>query len=219
MGLQQPGFGLLGRELAKQAGQPLQTQRRQPQRTGKIELLVQGALMEHLQVRIVAGDQLHQNVALRLQGVFAADQRGADPLGDNHHLQQVGLLDQRHAQLVGKGDQRGGNGVDIGLAGEDHHPGDAALFALHQQLDQVGFIPGMVDAGDKHQLAAHDPLGDMFIFRHIVPAYGPLQPLLSRPQTQGGESLKGQQFADRQAHGSCSATAAGWRLLSRVRAI
>jgi hypothetical protein len=39
--------------------------------------------------------------------------------------------------------------------------------------------------------------------------------LLSRPQTQGGESLKGQQFADRQAHGSCSATAAGWRLLSR----
>ncbi len=30
----------------------------------------------------------------------------------------------------------------IGLAGEDHHPGDAALFALHQQLDQVGFIPG-----------------------------------------------------------------------------
>ena len=50
----------------------------------------------------------------------------------------------------------------------------------------------MVDAGDKHQLAAHDPLGDMFIFRHIVPAYGPLQPLLSRPQTQGGESLKGQ---------------------------
>jgi len=175
--------------------------------------------MEHLQVRIVAGDQLHQNVALRLQDVFAADQRGADALGDNHHLQQVGLLDQRHVQLVGKGDQRGGNGVDIGLAGEDHHPGDAALFALHQQLDQVGFTPGMVDAGDKHQLAAHDPLGDMFIFRHIVPAYGPLQPLLSRPQTQGGESLKGQQFADRQAHGSCSATAAGWRLLSRVRAI
>ena len=64
MGLQQPGFGLLGRELAKQAGQPLQTQRRQPQRTGKIELLMEGALMEHLQIRIVAGDQLHQNVAL-----------------------------------------------------------------------------------------------------------------------------------------------------------
>ena len=40
VGLQQPGFGLLGRELAKQAGQPLQTQRRQPQRTGKIELLM-----------------------------------------------------------------------------------------------------------------------------------------------------------------------------------
>ncbi|STU97040.1 Uncharacterised protein [Klebsiella pneumoniae subsp. pneumoniae] len=53
--------------------------------------------MEHLQVRIVAGDQLHQNVALRLQDVFAADQRGADALGDNHHLQQVGLLDQWHA--------------------------------------------------------------------------------------------------------------------------
>ena len=48
-GLQQPGFGLLGQELAKQAGQPPQTQYRQPQRTGKIELLV-GALMEHLQV-------------------------------------------------------------------------------------------------------------------------------------------------------------------------
>ena len=209
MGLLQPGFGLFGRKLAKQAGQSLQAQRRQPQRAGKIELLVEGALVEHLQVRIVAGDQLHQDVALRLQGAFAANQRGADPLGDNHHLQQVGLLDQWNAQLVGKRDQRGGNGVDIGLAGEDHHPGDAALFALHQQLDQVGFIPGMVDASDKDQLAAHDPLGDMLIFRHVVPAYRPLQPLLSRPQTQGGESLKGQQFADRQAHGSCSATAAG----------
>ena len=47
-------------------------------------------------------------------------------------------------------------------------------------------------------------LGNMFIFRHIVPAYGPLQPLLSRPQTQGGESL---------GAGSSLTVAGSWLLL------
>ncbi|STW08578.1 Uncharacterised protein [Klebsiella grimontii] len=58
-------------------------------------------------------------------------------------------------------------------------PAIPALLALHQQMDQVVFIAGMVDPGDKHQLPAHDPFGDIFIFRHVVPANRQLQPLFT----------------------------------------
>ncbi|MBD9242653.1 MAG: hypothetical protein EGQ45_01090, partial [Clostridiales bacterium] len=35
------------------------------------------------------------------------------------------------------------------------------------------------------QLPAHDPFGDIFIFRHVIPAQRQLQPLLPRAQAQG----------------------------------
>ena len=54
-GLLEPGFGLLRRKLAKQALDSFKAQRRHPQRAGKIQLLVERALMQDLQVGIVAG--------------------------------------------------------------------------------------------------------------------------------------------------------------------
>ena len=141
-----------------------------------------------------------------MQGVFAAHQRGTDAFGHDHHFQQIGLFDQRNAQLVGQRNQARRDRLNVRVAGEDHHAGDPALLALHQQMDQVFFIAGMVDSGDKHQLPAHDPFGDIFIFRHVVPANRQLQPLLTGAQAHGGEPLQGEDFADRQAHGYCSVT-------------
>ena len=54
-GLLQPGLGLLRRKLTKQALDTFQPQRRYPQRPGKVQLLVERALMQNLQVGKVAG--------------------------------------------------------------------------------------------------------------------------------------------------------------------
>ena len=119
------------------------------------------------QAGVIAAEQLGQDVLARAFGLRHLHQRRADQVRDHDHLQQVRLFDQGQATGFGQGRYRCGNTLDKRLAGEDHQPGNRAFAAFLDQLQQVGFIAGMVDTGDKHQLTAHHPAGDALVLGHI----------------------------------------------------
>lgn len=111
----------------------------------------------------------------RALGLRHLYQRSTDQMRDNHHLQQVRLFNQRQAILLGQLNHGLGDAPNKGLARENHQPSNAAGIPLANQTQQVGFISGMVDPGDKHQLAAHDPLANAFVLGHIRPTHAAVQ--------------------------------------------
>ncbi len=158
------------------------------------------ALQEQVQRLVVAIEHLLQHVLARAAQLLRMDQRGADGLGDHHHLQGIGLLDQRQAQALGLCDHAGRDRLDVFGAGEDDHAGDDAFVALAHQTQQVGFVARMVDAGDEDQFAAHHPVGNALVLGHVGPAHGIVASGLAGTQAHAGQIRQGEYVGDGQAH-------------------
>ncbi len=184
----------------EERGHAREPQRDDAARPIERELQIARAMGGDVDARVVARQQLVHDVALRAQRVLVPRERGADQLRDDHHLQQIRLLDQHDLELLGERDDRIGDAADERLARQDHHPGDAALRALANQLQQVRLVARMIDPGDEHELAAHHPIGDAFVLRDVVPAHRPLHAALARAQLELFETGQLQDLADGQTH-------------------
>jgi hypothetical protein len=62
---------------------------------------VRRALPGDGQARVVAGQQLAEDVVARAPHLGHLHQGRTDQVSDDHHLQGIGLLDQRQPQLLG----------------------------------------------------------------------------------------------------------------------
>ncbi|CAI3809951.1 hypothetical protein GLGCALEP_05766 [Pseudomonas sp. MM221] len=74
-----------------------QAQRHYPTRLIQCQLKVRRALAGDGQAWIVAAEQLPENVVARPAHLVHLHQSRADQVSDDHHLQGIGLLDQRQA--------------------------------------------------------------------------------------------------------------------------
>lgn len=192
----------MGQPVAlEQAIHARQAQSQQAPRRVQCQLQVRCPLPGNGQAWVVASQQLAKNIVARAAYLAHLYQRRTDQVGDHHHLQRVGLLDQRQAQLLGARDHRGRNALDKAAASEDHHAGDAHCFAIFHQAQQVRLAAWVVDAGDKHQLTAHYPFNDAFVFCHIRPAHPPLKVACPGQHTHLVQAGQMQDLVQRQAHG------------------
>ena len=171
------------------------------------------------QARIIAAEQLRQNVVARAPGLRHLNQRSADQVRDNHHLQQVRLFDQRQAIFLAQRYDRVRNALNKGIPGQDHQPGNATGVAFVHQAQQVGLVPGMVDAGDEYQFAAHDPLRQAFVLGHVGPAHIALQVAGTGAQGHFFQAGQPQNLFNREAQMSSCTTGstARRRLISSSR--
>ncbi len=137
--------------------------------------------------------------------MLGLDQRGADGLGHQDHLQGVRLFDQRHADGVGSFQQSRGDCLDVSRPGQDHQASDLPRAGFVEQAQKVGLVTGMVDAGDEHQFAAQHPLGNTAVLGYIRPAHAIIQACATRPQAHALQPRQGQYIRHRQAHAWASA--------------
>ncbi|MNP13433.1 hypothetical protein D3C76_1057150 [compost metagenome] len=172
------------------------------------------------QARVVTREQLAKDIVTRAAYLAHLHQRRADQVGHHHHLQRIGLLDQRHAKLLGSRNDRRRHALDKAAASENHHAGDAHCVAIFHQAQQVGLAARVVDASDEHQFTAHYPFGNAFVFRHIRPAHPPLKVTCPGQHTHLVQARQMQDLVQRQAHGSTPAwPGALWRAPSSSRAM
>ncbi|MNN22193.1 hypothetical protein D3C81_1355420 [compost metagenome] len=192
----------------EQAIDARQAQRQQAPRLVQRQRQVRRPLPGNRQAWVVSGQQLAQNIVARAPHLRHLHQCRADQVGDHNHLQRIGLLDQRQAQLLGARQYRWRDALDKSTPGENDHARDAHGLAVLHQAQQVGLAARVIDARDEHQLAAHHPLGDAFVLRYVWPAHPPLQ--VARASTNGHVLQAGQveDFIQRQAHGSTPASPA-----------
>ena len=196
----------MGQPLALEQGvHARQAQRQQAPRFIQGQLQVCCPLPGNRQARVVACEQLPKDVVTRAARLAHLYQCSADQVGDHHHLQCVGLFDQRQAQLLGARDNGRRDALDETAAGENHHAGNAHGVAILHQAQQVGFAARVIDAGDEYQFTAHHPFGDTLVLRHVRPAYPPLQVARAGPHLHFVQTGQMKELVQRQAHGSTPA--------------
>ena len=161
-----------------------------------------GALLRDGQAGVVAGEQLAEDIVPCTPGLRHMHQRRTDGMGDDDHLQQVRLLDQRQAVVLCPFDDGLGDALDERPPGEDHQTGNPHGNTVLNDAQQVGLISRVIDASDKHQFAAHDPLGDTLVLRHVWPAHGALQVQVTGTHNQSFQARQLEDFSDRQTHSS-----------------
>ena len=94
---------------------------------------MRGTLAGGGEARVIAAEQLRQNVMARALGLGHLHKRRADQVRDDDHLQQVRLLYQRQAIVLGQFYNGLGDAPDKRLAGQNHQPGNAAgITFVHQ---------------------------------------------------------------------------------------